>query len=186
MFTSVPNVSAFQLKKAKNRLESMLEVTMAAKSGIKNLCQNLKMNNIDCHPTLKEDSGDDSEHYSSLLWAIGDALVQMMSKIKENELNHLHDMTVNENTDHDPDYSSNPHTLNQRDAEELYNRPYNQRIILPSWNTSLTDDDSQSESSSVNNTEDFNLSRYKLKNISTRMARTQKKLRKTEETNKVH
>jgi len=167
--------SALQLTKAKKRLETILEITMAAKSGIKNLCQNLKIHNIDCYPVTNEDSEEDSEHYSSLLWVIGDILVKMTTKIREAELDNLHDITLENNSDHGT----------EQDKEELHNRPDNQRIILPSWNNFRADDDSQSEGS-VNNEDDTNLSRYKLKNISTRIARTQKRLRKMEEDNKAH
>lgn len=181
-------LSALQVTKAKKRLESMLEITMAAKSGIKNLCQILLINNIDCHPASNLNAEEDCQHYSSLLWAIGDDLVKMMAKIREKELNYLHDnMTLEENSDHaDNLSSSNINSFSQQETvEELHNRPYNQRIKLPSWNASQTDDDSQSENS-VNNIEDMDLSRFKLKNISTRMARTQKRLQKTEEANKVN
>ena len=185
MFTSVEKTSALQLTKAKKRLESILEITMAAKSGIKNLCQNLKIHNIDCCPVSKEDSEEDSEHYSSLLWVIGDILVKMTTKIREKELDYLHDTTLEENSDHVAEQSSSFKAFTQQDKEELHNRPYNQRITLPSWNDSRADDDSQSESS-ANNADDTNLSRFKMKNISTRMARTQKRLRNTEQDNKVH
>ncbi len=71
---------------------------------------------------------DDSNPASSL-WTIGNVLIELMARIREREMNDLHDFESDRN--HNNNYEDKLYSIDY--TEDLsHARPFNQRVLLPS------------------------------------------------------
>ena len=88
----------------------------------------------------KENFEFDDSNPAASLWSIGNVLVELIARIREQEMNDLHDLKY-QNDDNDGFVSSSNIDL----AENIQHvRPFNQRILLPSAKEDIYDDDRNS------------------------------------------
>lgn len=155
-------ISTCQLDRAKSKFEGISSLLMSAKSGIKHLQE--KVNSLGIDAGNKEDTQKENE--STILWSIGNSLVEIAARIQEDEMNHLHDIDGEEVGDD----GDGLETSMEFEAKLNVARPFNQRIKLPSAKDNLFDNDSNSE---VYEIEDDELSRDRLKKNSNQLIRAE-------------
>lgn len=154
--------STCQLDRAKSKFEGISGLLMSAKSGIKHLQE--KVNSVGIDAGNKEDTQKENE--STILWSIGNSLVEIAARIQEDEMNHLHDIDGEDVADDGDDLE----TSMEFEAKLNIARPFNQRIKLPSAKDNLFENDSNSE---VYEIEDDELSRDRLKKNSNQLIRAE-------------
>ena len=135
---------------------------ISAKSGIKHLHDRLEK--ISCDLTTEQINFDDLNPASSL-WSIGNVLVELIARTREQEMNELHDEDFD-------DYDDEMFASSDMDLVENLNhvRPFNQRIMLPSAKDDIYDVDRDSPEV-YNDLDEEELSRDKVKKASSQIFR---------------
>ena len=149
------------LARTKSRYDRSSSVLMSAKSGVKHLQQKIEF--LD-------------SNLASILWSTGNVMVEIMARIRDDEMVALHDIDGSNL----PLLGTNEMNTSLEYETKLQGlRPFNQRISLPSARDNLFENDSSSEV--FNDVDEEELSRDRVKKASTQIIRAQKKIIKAKE-----
>lgn len=149
---------------------------MSAKSGIRHLQQKMVTIGHDINDN-SEKKGTESDP-TSILWSIGDVIVELMARIREEEMNNIHDIDAEDLPD-----EPLPETSFEYEIKLQGSRPFNQRIKLPSAKDNLFENDSISET--FNDViDDDEISRDRVKKKASQVIRAQNKLGKVKDIRK--
>ena len=108
----------------------------------------------------------DESNPASSLWSVGNVLVELIARIREHEMNELHDLDYEK---FDNEGFNSPTNFDV--VENIQHvRPFNQRILLPSAKEDLYDDDRNS-SEMYGDLDEEELSRDRVKKASTQILR---------------
>lgn len=113
-------------ERSKNNFDRISTILISAKSGIKHILSKLEK----VASQLIDNKIDfDESNPASSLWTIGNVLVELVARIREREMNNLHDFDsekINED-------GYQERLSNEDFVDNLFHaRPFNQRIPLPS------------------------------------------------------
>jgi hypothetical protein len=161
------------LARTKSRYDRSSSVLMSAKSGVKHLQQ--KIIAIGQDTDVQKGEFLDS-NLASILWSTGNVMVEIMARIRDDEMVALHDIDGSNL----PLLGTNEMNTSLEYETKLQGlRPFNQRISLPSARDNLFENDSSSEV--FNDVDEEELSRDRVKKASTQLIRAQKKIIKAKE-----
>jgi hypothetical protein len=148
-----------KLDKAKKKFERISTTLMNAKSGVKHLQEHVEK--FACRHSIELDTFEENDLITTL-WSIGNILVELNARIREEEMNRLHDMDIEEVEIHPFE-----------DSISFTSRPFNQRIALPLAKHGNSDDENSIET--FVDTEDDEWNREKVKKSSSYILRIEKK-----------
>ena len=137
---------------------------ISAKSGIKHLHDRIEK--IGSEFTKEKIDFDESNPAASL-WSIGNVLVEFIARIREREMNELHDLEY-QNYDDDGFASSRSYFDLVGNIEHV--RPFNQRVLLPSAKEEIDDSD-RNIPEIYNDLDEEELSRDRVKKASSQILR---------------
>ncbi len=149
--------------RSKSKFDRISNTLISAKSGIKHLHD--KVEKIASELTTEKVQFDETNPAASL-WSIGNVLVELIARIREHEMNELHDLDY-EKLDGE---GFNPPTNFDVIENIQHVRPFNQRILLPSAKEDIYDDDRHS-SEIYGDLDEEELSRDRVKKASTQILR---------------
>lgn len=145
---------------------------ISAKSGIKHLHD--KIEKIGSELIADKIEFDDSNPAASL-WSIGNVLVELIARLREHEMNELHDLDY---PNHDYEGFGSP-SRGFDLVDNIQNvRPFNQRILLPSAKDDIYENE-RNNSEIYGDLDEEELSRDKVKKASTQILRAANRTKAT-------
>jgi hypothetical protein len=131
---------------------------MNAKSGVKHLQERIEK--LTMSLSIEMDTFEEGD-LGTAIWSTGNVLVELTARIREAEMNRLHDIDIEEVDIH------------MNEGEISSPMPFNQRIVLPSARGGYSDDENSLDTFA--DAEDDEWSREKVKKSSSYILRIEKK-----------
>ncbi len=115
-------------ERSKNNYDRISTILISAKSGIKHIHDRVEKI---ASELIDEKIDFEESNPASSLWTIGNVLTELLARIREREMNALHDFgppTNNNNHEYEEKLSSEDFII----ENISHARPFNQRVLLPS------------------------------------------------------
>jgi hypothetical protein len=154
-----------KFERAKSKFDRLSTTLINAKSGIKHLHD--KLEKIGSELTTEDIEFDECNPAASL-WSIGNVLMELVARIREQEMNRLHDFDDQDQYNYE---HSSPADFDFDLVDNINHvRPFNQRVLLPSAKEDVYDVD-RNNPDIYSELDEDELSRERVKKASSQILR---------------